>query len=87
MASTSTKGSTPAFFFGVDFYGLSPPLFFDPWGVSMGAFSEFKVPKSGDHLVKPGNFGPLSREAGSHFIPVVIIQGRPLVCVGPWEWN
>jgi hypothetical protein len=47
------------FFFGVVFMTFFPTFFTNLWGISVGAFSEFKIPKSGGHLTKPGKLGLL----------------------------
>jgi hypothetical protein len=73
--SKITWATTPTFFFGVSepaqkavlmsfFWGgvydlIFPTFFFDLRRISVGVFSELKVPKSEGHLLEPGKLGPL----------------------------
>jgi hypothetical protein len=60
LASASQRKwqcSCPFFWGGV--YDLFfPQPFFDLRRISVGVFSELKIPKSEDHLLKPGKLGP-----------------------------
>ena len=59
--SEPEQKAVPAPFFWGGVYDLFffPTFFLDPRRISVGVFSELKIPKSEGHLLKPGKLGPL----------------------------